>query len=202
MPKRKADGQAPNWGALYEQAAPQAGYFTHAQGLEAGYSPVLLQYYVREGRLERAGRGIFRLAHYPPSDHEDLVSLWLWSGQHGVFSHDTALALHGLSDVMPASRHLTVPNSWRRRRVRVAAATALHYSDVAETDFAWQGPIPVTAISRTILDCIADQIEPDLVRQAIPQAEMRGLITRSEAASLAESLAASIALRDQADLCQ
>ena len=32
----------------------------------------------------------------------------------GVFSHDTALALHELSDALPARAHLTLPASWRR----------------------------------------------------------------------------------------
>ncbi len=42
-------------------------------------------------------RGVYRLVHFPVGDHEDLTAVWLWSEREGVFSHETALALHDLS---------------------------------------------------------------------------------------------------------
>src|SRR5690349_15577310 len=131
MPRKRSDGQVPDWNSLYEVAAPQAGYFQLAQARAAGYSPPLLEYYVREGRVERVGRGIFRLAHFPPSDHEDLVIAWLWSDRLGVFSHETALLLHELSDALPARQHMTVPSAWARRRLRVPKNLILHFADLA-----------------------------------------------------------------------
>src|SRR5262245_31363136 len=126
MPRMRSNGETPSWDRLYELATPQAGYFTLAQSRAAGYSPPLLEYYVREGRVERVARGIFRLAHYPPGDHEDLVVAWLWSERLGVFSHETALMLHELSDALPAKQHITVPSTWQRRRLRVPANLILH----------------------------------------------------------------------------
>src|SRR5580692_11865050 len=98
MPRRSVSGAHPVWDRLYESAAAQAGYVTQEQAVEAGYSPQLVRYYVQDGRLERGGRGLLRLVHFPPSEHEDLVVLWLWSGKVGVFGHETALMLHDLSD--------------------------------------------------------------------------------------------------------
>jgi len=43
-----------------------------------------------------------------------------------VTSHHTALSLHGLSDVLPAHVHLTVPDAWRQRRLRVPAGIVIH----------------------------------------------------------------------------
>ncbi len=43
------------------------------QAASAGYSPQLLEYCIREGRVERVARGIFRLTHFPPGEHEDLT---------------------------------------------------------------------------------------------------------------------------------
>jgi predicted transcriptional regulator of viral defense system len=40
--------------------------------------------------------------HFRASEHEELVTAWLWSERAGVMSHQTALSLHGLSDVLPA----------------------------------------------------------------------------------------------------
>ena len=132
MPRTKARGPHPTWDRLYEIAAPQGGYLTLAQAAAAGYSSRLVEYHVKSGRMERVARGIFRLVHFPPTDNEDLVVFWLWSEQKGVFSHETALALHELSDALPAKIHMTLPDGWRRRRLRVPRGLILHYGDVAD----------------------------------------------------------------------
>lgn len=93
------DAKSPSWDALYATAELQAGYFTTAQGADAGYSPQLLYKHLKAGRIRRAHRGIYRLVHFPTSDEEHLVECWLWAEQAGVFSHETALFCHDLSDV-------------------------------------------------------------------------------------------------------
>ena len=119
MPRRSASGHQPDRDALYDIAAPQAGYFSLSQANDAGFSKQLLQFYLRDGRIDRAGRGIFRLRHFPSTfEHEDLVPVWLWTDQVGVFSHETALALHQLSDALPSKHHVTVPLAWRARLFR------------------------------------------------------------------------------------
>lgn len=164
------------WGELYQTAAGQSGYFTAAQAHDAGYSDQLLGYHRREGRVQRVLRGVYRLVHFPPSDHEDLVALWLWSDREGVFSHETALALHQLSDAMPSSIHMTFPLSWRDRRVRYVGCVVPNFSAVSEAERSWVGSVPVTTPLRTIKDCQAAHVEPDLVDQAIAEAVERGLL--------------------------
>ena len=180
MPRLRPDGTAPAWDALYRTAAPQGGFFTTAQAHEVGYSGALLAYHERTRHLERAARGIFRLAHYPPGEHEDLIVTWLWSEQAGVFSHETALALHELSDALPSRHHLSVPMSWSTRRLRVPKKVILHHADVSKRELAWFGPVPVTTPLRTVVDCALAHVEPDLVRQAKAQAQRRGLFTAAE----------------------
>jgi predicted transcriptional regulator of viral defense system len=180
MPRTRPDGRSPDWSQLYEQAAPQAGYFQLAQARAVGYSPPLLEYYVGEGRVERVARGVFRLVHYPPSDHEDLVVAWLWSDRVGVFSHETALALHELSDALPARKHMTVPTASIRRRLRLPAGVTLHFGDLEGRDRTWKGPIPVTSPLRTLVDCTTGSSPPELVHQAADQGVRRGLFTRTD----------------------
>jgi predicted transcriptional regulator of viral defense system len=180
MPRLAASGAHPAWDRLYESAAAQAGYVTQAQAFDAGYSPQLVRYYVEDGRLERVGRGLLRLVHFPPSDHEDLVVLWLWSATEGVFSHETALMLHDLSDALPAKRHMTVPLAWSKRRLRLARGLLLHFADLPKKARAWVGPIPVTTPLRTVLDCEAANVGADLIRQAVDQGGRRGLFDRTE----------------------
>lgn len=187
---------APDWDALYEVAQGQGGYFTTRQGAAAGYSPQLLAY-LGSRKVTRIRRGIYRLVHFPASGHEDLVVLWLWSEQVGVFSHETALALHDLSDALPGKVCMTLPSSWRRRRLRVPAGLVLHFADLADADRASFSVVPVTAPLRTLEDCLEAHVAPDLVRQAIHQARQRGLITAKDEARLASQLSGQRHARSQ-----
>jgi predicted transcriptional regulator of viral defense system len=175
---------SPSWGALFGVAQSQSGYFTTEQAAAAGYSPQLLGKYLGNGRVVRVRRGIYRLVHFPASEHEDLVMLWLWAEQAGVFSHETALALHDLSDVLPAKVHMTVPASWQRRRLRVPAGLFLHYADIPDVECTWFSAVPVTMPTRTLRDCIAANVSPELVRQAVLQARRRGLLSAQDGAAL------------------
>jgi predicted transcriptional regulator of viral defense system len=177
-------GIPPDWGALYSIAQSQSGYFTTGQAAIAGYSPQLLRKYLGNGRVVRVRRGIYRLVHFPASEHEDLVVAWLWTEQVGVFSHETALALHDLSDALPAKIHMTIPASWRRRRLRVPTGLVLHYADLGDSDRAGFSAVPITSARRTLRDCLEANVSPELVRQAVLQARRRGLISEEDGAEL------------------
>jgi predicted transcriptional regulator of viral defense system len=170
----------PNWGQLYETAVGQGGYVTTQQAQEAGYSLPLLTHHVKQGRLLRARRGIYRLMHYPAGEQEDLIVLWLWTEQQGVFSHETALVLQDLSDALPAVYHLTLPAAWSRRRLRVPEGVRLYYADVSDTDRRWVGNVPVTSPLRTLVDCVAAHVSPEFVRDARKQILQRGLASATE----------------------
>ncbi len=178
----------PSWDRLFETAAGQAGLFTTQQAAEAGYSPQLLVHHVRAGRVARVRRGVYRVVHFPAGEHEDLVAIWLWSEQAGVFSHETALALHDLSDALPARVHLTVPGDWGRRRLRAPEGVVVHCADVAREDRAWVGPVPTTGPRRTLEDCARDALSPELLQQAARQALRRGLVGKDDLAAVEEAL--------------
>jgi predicted transcriptional regulator of viral defense system len=172
----------PDWDHLYGTASVQEGYFTLRQAAEAGYSPQLLTKYLKNGKVQRARRGLYRLAHFPPGEHEDLVTIWLWSEQAGVFSHETALALHELSDAMPALIHLTLPGelrSWSHTR-NIPEGVVLYFDEVKEGERVWLGPVPLTSPLRTIDDCIRANVSPELLVDATEQAMKRGLIELRE----------------------
>jgi predicted transcriptional regulator of viral defense system len=179
----------PDWNRLFETAASQEGLFTTKQASEAGYSPQLLVHYVHIGRAVRTRRGIYRLVHFPAGEHEELVAAWLWSELAGVISHQTALALHGLSDTLPARVHLTLPSAWRRRRFRVPADVVLHHADVPVADRAWFGAVPTTNPRRSLNDCAREGLSPELLRQAAQQALRRGLVTQDELGDVDAALA-------------
>jgi predicted transcriptional regulator of viral defense system len=179
----------PDWDRLYEIASGQEGLFTTQQAAEANYSPQLLIHHLGSGRAVRVRRGIYRLVHFPAGEHEDLVMAWLWSEQRGIFSHQTALSLHKLSDLLPARLHLTLPLSWRRRRFRTPENLVLHHADIPKQERAWFGAVPITSVRRTLRDCAHARLAPDLLRQAANQALRRGLVTKSDLAEVKAALA-------------
>jgi predicted transcriptional regulator of viral defense system len=144
--------------------------------------------HIHAGRVMRAHRGIYRLIHFPPGEHEELVTIWLWSERAGVFSHQTALALHGLSDVLPANVHLTLPGAWRNRRFRIPDGVILHHSDLSSNEQAWFDAVPITSPRRSLSDCAKEPISPDLLRQAAQQSIRRGLVAKAEITEVEEVL--------------
>ncbi len=178
----------PDWGRLYETAAGQEGLFTTEQAAQAGYSAQLLVHHIHSGRAIRVQRGIYRLVHFPAGEHEELVAAWLWSEQAGMVSHYTALALHGLSDVLPTHLHLTLPGAWHRRRFRVPGGIVLHYNDVPAGDRTWFGPVPTTTPRRSLNDCARYGLSPELLHQAAQQALRRGITTKADLGDVVAAL--------------
>lgn len=171
---------SPSWDQLFDIAAAQSGHFTTQQAAEAGYSPQLLAHHLGNGKILRVRRGIYRLTHYPADEHEDLVVIWLWSEQQGVFSHQTALSLHQLSDALPAGIELTLPANWRKRRLRTPTGVTTYYADIKPKEREWFGPVPVTSSARTLRDCALADLSPELLRQATHDALERGLVSKTE----------------------
>ncbi len=184
-----AASEKPDWDQLFEVAASQSGYFSTQQAASAGYSNQLLLKHIRAGRMFRTRRGVYRLVHFPAGEHEDLVVAWLWSERAGVMSHETALLLHGLSDVLPDIVHLTLPPAWSRRRIQVPNGIEVRFAEVAAEDRSWFGPVPITTPRRTLIDCAKGALSPDLLRQAAAGALRRGLVERAGISEVAEALA-------------
>jgi hypothetical protein len=65
----------------------------------------------------------------------------------------------------------------------VPTGVVLHHSDVDEADRGWFDAVPVTAPLRTLADCSAASLSPDLLEQAVRDALSRGLVTTAELAS-------------------
>ena len=173
---RKRKPARPDWDGLWVVAAEQAGLFTTGQAAEQGFSSPLLVHHLRSGAIERARRGVYRITRLPRQEHEDLISIWLALQQEAVFSHESALALHELSDALPDRPTITLPVTWQSRRVRYPKHAVVHFAELAGSSRSWVGNVPVTSVARTIEDCVASGVSPDLVEQAIREARRRGLV--------------------------
>src|SRR5215204_4562930 len=166
---------------LFDVADQQAGYFTARQALEAGYDYPLQHYHRERGHWTQVGHGLFRLNRYPERENEDLVRLYLWNRDRegkpqAVVSHETALRLYDLSDLMPKKVHLSVPRGFRKLSPR---GVALHKQDLAEGDiYEWNGFSDTTPL-KTILDVARSrEVSPEHLESAVREAVVRGLVRR------------------------
>ena len=178
---------APN--ALFQIAEQQQGYFTAKQAADAGYQLGSQAHHVKSGNWVRVERGIYRLARFPQSSEEQLVIYALWSRNRagepeGVYSHQTALSIHELSDVNPAKLHMTVPSAFRRS-AKVPKILVLHRASLNEKDVEQRQGFAVTRPLRAIADLMAvESVSQDIVQQALTEGRQRGLITIREMAEM------------------
>ena len=170
---------------LFEIAESQQGFFTAKQAQEAGFSSTNHPYYVKQGVWVKEERGIYRLKQYPNTDRMDLILYSLWSRDRkdrpqGVYSHETALTIHELSDVMPSKLYMTVPPGFRKS-AKTPKGLSLVYDLIDPAEIENRHGYRVTKPFRAILDLIkANQTSPEFIEQALLEGVSRGLVTIQE----------------------
>jgi len=169
---------------LFEIAESQQGYFTSKQAKASGYKDNTHPYHVRSGHWIRVHRGIYRLAKFPESKRPDLMIWALWSCNRtgnieGVYSHQTALSIHELSDILPDKLHMTVPLSFRRNSA-IPKILVLHRKKLSQDQIVLMDGYFVTTPYQTLLDVIAKaHISHELIFQAVKAASDQGIITQT-----------------------
>jgi predicted transcriptional regulator of viral defense system len=166
----------PDYHQLYEIAESQAGYFTAAQARKVSFSWERLSINVKTGKFLRVAQGVYRLVHFPSSPFEDYFVMWLKTGANAVISHESALAVYDLSDVLPGEIHIIVPRTASRRR----KGMHMHTNRLRPGEVTTREGLPVTTVARTIADAAASHLAEDQVRQAVREALVRGLTTPEE----------------------
>lgn len=159
---------------LNEQAFAQAGYFTAAQALRLGYSYQAQKYHRDQGNWVRVDRGLYRLPGWPSTSEDNYARWTQWSAGRAVVSHETALAVHDLSDANPSRVHLTVPPGFRA----ADDAVVTHVAVLGDDDVDNRGAFRVTSIERTLVDVANGDASPEVVNAAVADALERGLTTR------------------------
>ena len=168
--------QRPDLDQLFAVSEAQAGYFTTAQAKQAGFSRGLVAHHAKTGSFERVRSGVYRLTRFPASPREDLYIAWLEAGARAVVSHDSALELYGLSDLLPAETHITLPRTSSRRR----SGIRMHTTNLDESEIVARDGLPVTTVARTIADVARSGGAAELVEQSVHEALDRGLVSQDE----------------------
>jgi predicted transcriptional regulator of viral defense system len=147
------------------------GYLTARVARENGVCNVTLQRMAGGGVIGRAARGLYISAAALP----DPFFVAQYRCPKGIFSHETALFLHDLSDRTPLRLMMTIPSGWNTRLVSdggvkffYCAPQTMQIGAVKATT-AYGLTVTVYDAERTICDCLrnVDRLDKDLVLTAL-----------------------------------
>jgi predicted transcriptional regulator of viral defense system len=174
-------GKRPDRLGLFYVASGQAGYFTAEQARECGFSRALLAHHAKTGRFIHIRPGLYRLREYPSSPREHVLAAWLAVGKDvAVVSHQSALDLLNLSDIIPDAVHFTVPRS--RRSTPTIFGVKVHTTDrpIGPGERWERDGMIITSPTRSILDAGEKGADPKQIQLAVSQAIQRGFATDDE----------------------
>jgi predicted transcriptional regulator of viral defense system len=143
---------------------------------ERGLPTVALTRLVRQGRLQRVGRGLYALPDRPVSEHNALAEVARKHPQ-AIVCLLSALRFHGLTTQSPFEVWLAIPNKARAPKMDYPPLRIVRFSGVALTrgveDHVIDGvPVRVTSVARTVADCFKfrNKIGLDVALEALQEA--------------------------------
>ena len=150
--------------ALDSLASANNGYLLTSQALQRGISKPVLADYVRKRNMERVAHGVYLAADAWPDAFYQLYLL----NRRIVFSHESALFLHGLMEREPNCISVTVPAGYnathlRRRNIRVYQCKPEFYNlGTAKVRTNFDNEVNVYDRERTICDIIRSKDKLDV----------------------------------------
>ncbi|MBI9013202.1 MAG: abortive phage infection protein [Clostridiales bacterium] len=159
---------------VYKLMKENAGILTSKVAGDNGIDNKVLQRLCNTGDIERISRGIYLDANFI----EDEYFVMQLRCKQCIFSHETALYLHGLSDRNPIELTVTVPSGHNTRLMEEKEKYSffyikkeLHDMGLISVKSSFGNSIEVYDIERTICDCIKkrNELDSDLVISAIKE---------------------------------
>ncbi len=175
--------------ALLDLAESQNGLVTRQQAIaELEIDPTAFDALVARDRLERVARGIYRYPRVPGIEYEGYhVALLRTGDADAALSHETALAIHDISDVNPSRYHVTVPRAHRIRRTD-NDRYVIHVQRLAAREVTWWQQMPIVTPATAIEQCLAYGTPTYLLRQALDRGTRTGAVPRDDLTRLTEAL--------------
>jgi predicted transcriptional regulator of viral defense system len=160
-----------NYESVLNMLEQNKGFVTSAQVSAAGIQRRELSELAAANRVYKVARGIYAL----PETWEDEMYFLQYRFAKGVFSNETALYLHGLSDRTPSAYTLTFPHGYNAAGLKKHNAKAkfvtpgVYDVGIAEKPSPCGNPIRVYDTERTLCDIVKGNSACDiqLVNQAM-----------------------------------
>ncbi len=162
-----------NIDAIYEKAQKSDGIITTKEIESLGIGRYHLKDYVSSGLLIRESKGIYSVAKEMPDEYA-VIQKGL---QKAVYSYGTALFFHGLSDRVPRTIDMTLPQGYNASRLKIKNPNLrIHYVKLEVLDVGAEklktpqgSTVKAYSKERCICDLIKHQkkVDKQLFTQAI-----------------------------------
>lgn len=180
-------------------AGRQYGVVSRTQLRASGLSDTAIRERIANGRLHRVHRGVYAVGHPALGAEGRALAAVLACGEGAVLSHESAAALWGLrrSDRSRVAVTTVSRRRAREQRIEIHRSRFLDPSDVA-----CHRGVPVTAVSRTLVD-LAGVVSEVALGRVLAQAEvlrlydaaaLRDVLSRSNGRRGARALRRALAL--------
>lgn len=140
------------------------GIVTAAQANKAGASNERLRLLAKTGELEKVSFGVYIL----PDEFNDRMYAVQLRRPKIIYSHETALFLHGLTDRDPVRYAVTVPDGYNTKRLRedgfvvFTIKRELHNVGTMELPTVFGHAVVAYGLERTICDCLRSRNKMDI----------------------------------------
>ena len=101
--------------AIYEAASGNFGLVTARQSREMGVFSRELSRWVKSGRLEHVGRGVYRVSNFPASQFDAFASAVEAVGEDAYLYGESVIGMLGLTATNPTWIHVAVAHRVRRK---------------------------------------------------------------------------------------
>lgn len=171
--------------------AALGGFFRPSQLEAAGLTRDQLPALVRSGKVERIGRGLYRLADAEPTEHYSLAMACA-RVPNSIVCLLSALSVHGIGTQAPAAVWLAIPHKARKPRLAGLKLRIVRFSGpawtfgVQTTEF--EGvPARITSPARTVADCFRFErlVGPEAAMEALQDALQQRKVTIAELSRVA-----------------
>jgi len=164
---------------IYEIAADNYGLVTFAEALDAGVTSVELRRFVKDGRLERIGQGVYKLTRYIPTPYDQYAEAVALVGPGAYLHGESVLALHDLALVNPLKISVASPKRVRKKLPKWISVVA---TDKMEIPTNYEG-IP----SQSVADALRfskRSVMKERLADAVRDAAREGLIDEATEVTL------------------
>ena len=138
------------------ELASRSGTLTASEAARAGIHSQQLSRLVREGRLERVTRGLYRVPGQPVTEHHGLA-LAARSVPQGVVCLLSALGFHGIGSQLPFEVWMAIARRARAPKVEYPPLRLMRFSDLSlstgvETHRIEGQVVKVYSVAKTLAD--------------------------------------------------
>jgi predicted transcriptional regulator of viral defense system len=170
------------------------GFFRAAELEHAGLTRDHLPALLRSKRVERVGRGLYRLADAEPTENYS-IAMACARVPNSIVCLLSALRIHGIGTQAPAEVWLAIPHKARKPRLRELKLRTVRFSGPAWNfgvqQTAFEGvPARITSPARTVADCFRFErlVGPEAAMEALQDGLRQRKVTVAELTRVVEVL--------------